>query len=227
MIIITGASKGIGQFLLNSFVGLNDNDVLGTYLSSKPLEHLDKFVQLNVTEYDKVQEFVNNYTDKLNNLTLINCAGITNNAFAHKCDPEIWKNVIDTNLVGTYNVIRALLPIMRIQKFGRIINFSSVVASKPTPGISSYAASKAALWGMSKSIAIENAALNITINNINLGYSELGMIEMVPEEYIKTIISQIPSGILCPPADILNAVNFLISTRYITGSSIELNGGLV
>jgi NAD(P)-dependent dehydrogenase (short-subunit alcohol dehydrogenase family) len=227
MIIITGASRGIGQFLLNSFSGSTEQDVIGTYLSSKPLENLDKFVKLNITEYIQVQEFVNNNINKLNNITLINCAGITLNSFAHKSNPEEWKDVIETNVVGTYNLIRAILPLMRIQKFGRIINFSSVVALRPTPGISSYAASKAALWGMSKSIAIENAALNITINNINLGYSELGMIEMVPKEYINTILSQIPSGILCPPQDILNTVNFLRTTRYITGSSIDLNGGLI
>jgi NAD(P)-dependent dehydrogenase (short-subunit alcohol dehydrogenase family) len=116
---------------------------------------------------------------------------------------------------------------MREQKFGRIINFSSVVAIKPTQGISAYAASKSALWGLSKSIAIENAALNITINNINLGYSELGMIEMVPDEYKKVIIAQIPAGILCEPKDILNTVRYIRSTRYLTGTSIDLNGGLI
>jgi acetoacetyl-CoA reductase/3-oxoacyl-[acyl-carrier protein] reductase len=116
---------------------------------------------------------------------------------------------------------------MREQKFGRIINFSSVVAIKPTPGISPYAASKAALWGLTKTVAIENAALNITINNINLGYSELGMIEMVPDEYKKAIVAQIPAGMLCEPNDILNTVNYIRTTRYLTGTSIDLNGGLV
>lgn len=226
MIIITGASRGIGEFLFKSFFKDSKEEVIGIYNNTKPFENIEQFKQLNVINYDEVEAFVNINRFDLKNITLINCAGITYNSFTHKSNPELWKNVVDVNLIGTYNIIRALLPIMRDQKFGRIINFSSVVALKPTPGISSYAASKAALWGLAKSLAIENAALNITINNINLGYSELGMIEMVPDEYRKNIISQIPTGMLCPPGDILNTVNFLRNTRYITGSTIDLNGGL-
>ena len=226
MIIITGASRGIGEFLFKSFSKLPNEEVKGFYLSTQPAKNIEKFVKIDLTDYDQVEAFVTAHVDELKDITLINCAGIIYNSFTHKSSPEQWKSVIDINLIGTYNIIRALLPIMRAQKFGRIINFSSVVALKPTPGISSYAASKAALWGLTKSIAIENAALNITANNINLGYSELGMIEMVPDEFKKNIISQIPTGILCPPDDILNTVNFLRTTRYITGSSIDLNGGL-
>jgi NAD(P)-dependent dehydrogenase (short-subunit alcohol dehydrogenase family) len=227
MIIITGASRGIGNYLLRSFLQTSEEKIVGTYFNSKPTENIENYVQLDVCNYEQINNFVHNKSNELKEITLINCAGITYNAFAHKSDPDKWKSVIETNLFGTYNFIRALLPIMREQKFGRIINFSSVVAIKPTPGISPYAASKSALWGLSKSIAIENAAYNITINNVNLGYSELGMIEMVPDEFKKNIISQIPAGILCEPKDILNTVNYLKTTRYITGSSIDLSGGLV
>ncbi len=225
MIIITGASKGIGKFLFNSFH--NEESVIGTYLNSKPSENLDKYEKLDVVDYEQINAFVEKKSDSLNDLTLINCAGISYNAFTHKSDPESWKGVIDTNLLGTYNFIRALLPIMRQQKFGRIINFSSVVATRPTPGVSSYSASKSALWGLSKSVAIENAALNVTINNINMGYSELGMIATVPEEYKKKIIAEIPAGKFCEPPDILNTVKYLRETKYITGSSIDLSGGIV
>ncbi len=225
MIVITGASKGIGEFLFKSFV--DKGEVIGTYLNSRPKENIDKYVKLNVCNLNEVNEFVENKNSLLNEITLINCAGISYNSFTHKSDPEKWKEVVETNLFGTYNVIRALLPLMRTQKFGRIINFSSVVATKPTPGVSAYSASKSALWGMSKSIAIENAALNVTINTINMGYSELGMIETVPEEFKKTIISQIPAGKFCEPDDILKTVNFLKNTKYITGASIDLSGGLV
>lgn len=227
MIIITGASRGIGNYLLCSFLQTSEEIIVGTYFNSKPTENIENYVQLDVCNFEQVNNFVQEKSIDLKEITLINCAGITYNAFAHKSDPEKWKSVIETNLFGTYNFIRALLPFMREQKFGRIINFSSVVAIKPTPGISPYAASKSALWGLSKSIAIENAAYNITINNVNLGYSELGMIEMVPDEFKKNIISQIPAGILCEPKDILNTVNYLKTTRYITGSSIDLSGGLV
>ena len=226
MIIITGASRGVGRFLFDSFLNSGEN-VIGTYVNTVPIKNFDNFIKLDVTNYSEVEKFVNSISDKISDLTLINCAGITYNSFTHKSNHEEWYDVIQTNLMGTYNAIRSVLPFMRQQKFGRIINFSSVVAQKPTHGVSSYAASKSALWGLSKSIAIENAALNISINNINLGYSELGMIEMVPEEYKKKIIEQIPAGILCEPKDILNTVNYLRSTRYITGSSIDLNGGLI
>jgi len=227
MIIITGASRGIGEFLFKSYLKDGDEEIRGLYNNTKPSENIERFTKLDLTNYDEIETFVNLILTELKNITLINCAGITYNSFAHKSSHEQWKNVIDTNLIGTYNMIRVLLPIMRNQKFGRIINFSSVVAIKPTQGISSYAASKSALWGLAKSVAIENAALNITVNNINLGYSELGMIAMVPTEFKKDIIAQIPTGILCPPEDILNTVNFLRTTRYITGASIDLNGGLI
>ena len=227
MIIITGASRGVGNFLINSFIKNTKESVIGIYNNSKPIDKPEVFTKIDVCNIDEINNFVELRKEELNDITLINCAGISYNSFTHKSDSEKWKSVVETNLFGTYNFIRALLPIMREQRFGRIINFSSVVALKPTPGVSAYAASKSALWGLSKSIAIENAALNININNINLGYSELGMIETVPEEFKNKIISQIPAGELCGSSDILNTVNYLRSTRYITGSSIDLSGGLV
>lgn len=226
MIVITGSSRGIGKFLFNSFLNSSNENIRGIYLNTKPTENIEKYIRLDITDFDQVKLFVDSYTEEMKEITLINCAGIIYYSFTHKSDPVKWKSVIETNLIGTYNIIRVLLPIMREQKFGRIINFSSIAAIKPTPGISPYAASKSALWGLAKSIAIENASLNITINNINLGYSELGMIETVTEEYRKNILAQIPTGILCPPEDILNTVKYLRTTRYITGSSIDLNGGL-
>ncbi len=226
MIVITGASRGIGKFLFNSFLSSTVEDICGLFMNTQPTENNEKYYQVDITDFDQVKHFVDSNAELMKDITLINCAGITNNSYTHKSDPAKWKGVIETNLIGTYNIIRALLPTMREQKYGRIINFSSVVAIKPTPGISPYAASKSALWGLTKSVAIENAALNITINCINLGYTELGMIDKVPDEFKKIIIAQIPSGILCPPEDILNTVNFLRSTKYITGSSVDLNGGL-
>lgn len=225
MIIITGASRGIGKYLFDSFK--SNEKVIGTYLNTKPQENSENVQQLNVNDFEQVERFVEKNAEAFKNITLINCAGVTYNSFTHKSDPVKWKNTIETNLFGTYNFIRTILPLMREQKFGRIINFSSVVAQKPTPGVSSYSASKSALWGLSKSIAVENASLNITINNINMGYSELGMINTVPEEFKKQIISQIPAGSLCEPADILRTVNYLRETKYITGSSIDLSGGIV
>lgn len=227
MILITGATRGIGKFLHDSFSSIDSEPTFGIFLKTNPTTDSSNYVQLDVTDYVSVESFVNKNSSILKSLTLINCAGINYNSFLHKSDTEKWRKVVETNLFGTYNMIRALLPIMRQEKYGRIINFSSVVAIKPTTGVSPYAASKSALWGLSKSTAAENAAFNITINNINLGYSVFGMIEEVPEDYLKTIISQIPVGRLCDGQEILNTVKFLKNTGYITGSSIDLSGGLV
>jgi NAD(P)-dependent dehydrogenase (short-subunit alcohol dehydrogenase family) len=227
MIIITGASRGIGKYLLETYLKNGFEDVIGTYMNTLPSNNISSYTKLDVTNYDDVSEFVEQNMNILCNLTLINCAGVNYNCYTHKSEVDKWKAVVETNLFGTYNMIRCLLPIMRKEKFGRIINFSSVVALKPTPGVSSYATSKSALWGLSKSVAAENAIFNITINNINLGYSVLGMIEDVPDEYLKNILLQIPLGRFCEGEEILNTVNYLKNTGYITGSSIDLTGGLV
>lgn len=227
MILITGASRGIGQFLFEKYIEESKEKVMGTYFNSTPSKYTSAYLKMDVTDFEQVEETISSIREKLNQVTLINCAGITYNSFTHKSEPDKWRNVLSTNLFGTYNLIRTLLPIMREDNFGRIINFSSVVASNPTPGVSAYASSKSALWGFTKSVAIENASKNITINNINMGYSELGMISEVPEKFLKSIIQQIPIGKLCPREDIFSTVDFLRKNSYITGTSIDLNGGMI
>ena len=215
MVIIIGASRGIGKFLFDKFNSLGF-PVIGTYNQTQT--GTQRLSQVDVTDFDQVSAWIEKEKATLDNITLINCAGITYNSFAHKSDPRKWKSVIEVNLIGSYNSIRAILPVMRAQKFGRIINFSSVVAAKGTPGISAYAASKSALWGMAKSMAQENAALNVTINNINMGYSSIGMIEQVPNEFLETIIKQIPTNKLCSPDDIFRTVTYLMECSYINGA---------
>jgi acetoacetyl-CoA reductase/3-oxoacyl-[acyl-carrier protein] reductase len=224
MIIIIGASGGIGKFLFEKYK-LIDSQVIGTYNSSS--SNIVDLSKVDITNFDQVFNFIENNKLLLNNITLINCAGINYNSFAHKSEPEKWKKVIEVNLIGSFNTIRAVLPFMREQNFGRIINFSSVVASKGTSGISAYSASKSALWGMAKSLAQENASKNITINNINLGYSELGMIEQVPKGFLDTLIQQIPAKKLCDSIDIFKTVEYLRECSYTNGSSIDINGGLI
>ena len=104
---------------------------------------------------------------------------------------------------------------------------SSVTAQISTPGISAYAASKAGLWGMTKSLAAENGSKGITANNINLGYADIGMgINDVPPDYADIIKNRIPSKEFCSPEDIFNTVEYIIHTKYVNGSSIDLNGGI-
>lgn len=226
MIIVTGASKGIGKFLCEEY-SRNNEHFIGLYNSTVIEKNNSNYYKVDITDILQVQDFFNNIKDELNNITLINCAGINYNSFAHKTDIVKWQEVIKVNLFGTFNVINCVLPIMREQSFGRIINFGSVVSELPSPGISSYAASKSALSGMSKSIATENAIKGITINNINLGYTELGMIKEVPEFYLNQIKEKIPSKKLCKSSDIFNTVEYLRNTEYVNGSNININGGII
>lgn len=226
MIIITGASRGVGRFLFEKYESLGEK-VYGTYNTSLPkiTEDNGNYSQVDIVNNENVEDWIKSISFS-KNITLINCAGISYNAFAHKSDIHKWKNVIDVNLIGTFNVIRALLVEMRANNFGRIINFSSVAAQKGTPGVSAYAASKSALWGLTKSIAVENASKGITINNVNLGYSELGMIEQVPDKFKDIIKSQIPNGEFCKKEDIFKCVEFIRNNDYLNGSSVDLNGAM-
>lgn len=227
MIIITGINGGIGNYLFNAF--LEENEVLtGTYHLNRPEgpQYRD-CVQLDITDIKQIEAFVKTHEAQLKNITLINCAGISYNSFAHKSDVEEWAQVIHVNLTGTFYLIRCILPLMRGQHFGRIINLSSVVAQTGVIGTSAYAASKAGLNGMIKSIALENAQKNITVNNINLGYFKVGMINTVPQELQQQIRSKIAVHEFGDPSNILKTVRYLRETDYINGSCLDLNGGLV
>ncbi|MDZ4712046.1 MAG: SDR family oxidoreductase [bacterium] len=226
MILITGASRGIGKYLFDEFTKEGE-DVYGTYYAANSeFEGNEKYLKLDVTDYKRAEEIINSLTPRIKNFVLINCAGNNYNSFAHKSSPEDWAKVINTNLTGTYNVIRASLPVMREQGFGRIINFASVVAETGIPGTSAYAASKSGLWGMTRSIAVENAGKGVTINNLNLGYFDIGMISEVSEEYQKIVRQKIPSGKFGDPKNIMNAVKFIVNSDYLTGTSLDINGGI-
>lgn len=226
MIIITSASRGIGKFLFDKFRN-EAKDVIGFYNSTIPEGNMNGLYKVDISKEDEVLNFFNENKSLLKNIILINTAGISYNSFGHKADLDRWKDVFDVNLIGSFNMIRLSLPMMREDNYGRVINFSSVVAQKGIPGTSAYASSKAALWGMSKALAVENGNKNVTINNINLGYFNIGMIEQVPGDYLESLIQSIPAKRLGTPEEILSAVNFIINNAYFNGSSIDLNGGLV
>nr|NQU93157.1 SDR family oxidoreductase [Bacteroidota bacterium] len=227
MIIITGASRGIGKFLMEKFRNEGET-VYGTYQNTEPQPALKPFMKkLDISDHVAVKDWVNELTDKLDHVILLNCAGINYNAFGHKADPDKWAEVIRINLIGTFNMINGLLPVMREQKWGRIINLSSVVGLKGIPGTSAYSASKTGMYGLTKSIAVENATMGITINNLRLGYFDIGMISDVPEKFQQAIKDMIPTGEFGNPDNIWNAVNFLIKSDYVNGSNLDMNAGLV
>lgn len=229
MIIVTGASKNIGRYLFGKFKE-QGYAVVGTYNSTFEGYEQDKegYYQLNVSDYDAVVNFISSIRSKLNRVTLINCAGISYNSFAHKADVKKWSDVIDVNLKGVFYMTHALLPLMREEGFGRIINFSSVIAKLPTPGVSAYAASKAGIIGLTKSLAVENGSKGVTVNAINLGYVNIGMgVNDVPPVYQEKIKSQIPLNRFCNPEEIYSTVKYLMETEYVNGAAIDINGGLI
>ena len=148
MKIITGASKGIGKYLFEKYLSLGET-VYGTYFTTATDSKYQEFLsKVDISDYESVSNWIKSIK-LVGNIELINCAATNYNAFAHKADPAIWKKIIDVNLIGTFNVINALLPAMRENNYGRIINFSSVVAQMGVIGASAYASSKSALLSIS------------------------------------------------------------------------------
>ena len=227
MIIVTGGSRGLGRQLVEKY-RVSGQKVYSTYQSTLTSEMEKKiFHQVDVKNFESVNTWVGQLDITANDkITLINCAGISYNSFCHKSEPEKWAEVIEVNLVGTYNCIRAFLPFMRTNNFGRIVTISSVVAQMGGVGVTAYSASKAGLWGLTKSLSKECKGKDITINNINLGYFEAGMIQQVPEEVKQDIRQRTSSNRFGQPDELYNLIEYIRSAQYTNGSSFDINGGL-
>ena len=227
MYVITGASRGIGKFLFDRLAGEGEQ-VVGTYHRTAPADLANgRLSQVDVSDFSQVKNWIDGLKDQLKHIVLINCAGTNYNAFGHKSDMEKWAEVIQVNLIGSFHVMGALLPLMRDENWGRIINLSSVVAQTPVPGTSAYAASKAGLWGATRALAAENAKKGITVNNLNLGYFNIGMITEVPAEFQPVVKAKIPTGQFGDPENIYRTVKFVVSNDYLNGTSIDVSAGMV
>lgn len=158
---------------------------------------------------------------------LVNNAGITRDAMFHRMTPEQWREVIDTNLSGVFNMTHPLWSGMRDRKFGRVINISSINGQKGQAGQANYSAAKAGDIGFTRALAQEGARAGITVNAICPGYIATDMVMAVPEKVREAIIGQIPVGRLGEPEEIARCVVFLASDEagFITGSTISANGG--
>jgi NAD(P)-dependent dehydrogenase (short-subunit alcohol dehydrogenase family) len=224
--IISGIAGGIGSLLANRFDD-GASRVIGLYRNAKPqVERSGGNYHVDVSDWTATSGFINEHLAELEEVVLLACAGTNYNSYAHKADHAVWEETIKNNLIGAFNIASACLPIMRHQGYGRIVFFSSVVAKNPTPGVSAYAASKAGLWGLTKSLAAENASMGITTNCLNLGYMELGMIKDVPEKFSGKILGNIPSGRFGDAESIISSIDFLIKASYVNGASIDINGAL-
>ncbi len=233
-ILITGATGGIGKALVKKFVSLEGN-VLATGTNSEKLENLKKeFPNINVLKFDisdhsKIEEFLENVSTQLTGLdVLVNNAGINKDNLSLRMKDDEWKKVIDVNLGSTFLLCKYAIKKMLKNKYGRIVNITSVVGHTGNLGQANYAASKAGIIGMSKSLAIEYAKKNITINCVSPGFIQSKMTDNIVESIKAVLTSKIPMSKLGSGEDVSNSVAFLSSdaASYITGETIHVNGGM-
>ena len=233
-ILITGASGGIGNALVKKFVSLGGN-VLGTGTKSEKLDLIKKkypsikVKRFDMSEHSRIEEFIDNITLELGGLDiLVNNAGTNLDNLSLRMKDEEWKKVIDINLTATFLLSRHAIKKMLKNKFGWIVNITSVVGHTGNVGQSNYAASKAGIIGMSKSLAIEYAKKNITINCVSPGFIVSDMTMNIAEKVKLYLTSRIPMGRLGSGEDVSNSVVFLSSNlaSYITGETIHVNGGM-
>ena len=184
----------------------------------------------NISNGDKIEEFIDNATSEIGGSLdcLVNNAGVTQDNLAIRMSIEEWKKVIDINLTSTFLISKFAIKKMLKNKYGKIVNITSVVGHTGNIGQSNYSASKAGIIAMSKSLAIEYSKKNININCISPGFIKTMMTDKLDEKFKEKIISKIPSGRLGEPDDVANAVIFLISNQsdYINGETLHVNGGM-
>jgi NAD(P)-dependent dehydrogenase (short-subunit alcohol dehydrogenase family) len=182
---------------------------------------------VDVTNSESVAAFVETIAGHLQQPVLVYTPGVSLNATAHKITDADWDQTIAINLTGAMRAARAVLPIMRTRQWGRIVFLSSVLARQGVPGTIAYSATKAALAAMARVISMENATKGITANAVTLGYFNIGIIQAVPEQYLREhVIPGIPQGRLGDPATIAAAIRFIIEADYLTGATLDVNGGM-
>ena len=233
-ILITGASGGIGNELVKKFNSLSGK-VLATGTKIEKLNSLKKqfpeveILKFDLSEHSNIEEFIDNVSSKLSGLDIvINNAGINMDNLSLRMKDEEWKKVIDINLTSTYYLCKSSIKKMLKNKYGRIINITSIVGHTGNIGQSNYAASKAGIIGMSKSLAIEYAKKNITINCVSPGFIQTDMTDSLPNEQLNNIMDSVPLNRIGTPDDVSNVVMFLASedASYITGQVVSIDGGL-
>ena len=238
IVVVTGGSRGIGKTICKEFAYRGAN-IIYSYIKNhkeakKPYEELKSFgitvkkVCNDVSKHDEVQKFFSEIIDTYDHIDiLVNNAGINVDKTLKKMSIKDWEDVINTNLTGCFNCSKAVLENMIKNNYGRIINISSVIALKGNFGQSNYSASKAGIIGFTKSMALETAKYDITVNAICPGFVETDMIKTIPKDILENIIKNIPKKRIGSTIDIANGVLFLASpnSSYITGQILNINGG--
>ena len=234
-IIVTGASGGIGNSIIQKFNEYGAN-ILASGTRIEKLNELKskykkiKILKFDISQSDKIEKFIEDSSNELggNIDCLVNNAGITADNLAIRMSLEEWKKVLDINLTSTFLLSKFAIKKMLKNKTGKIINITSVVGHTGNLGQTNYTASKAGIIAMSKSLAIEYAKKNITINCVSPGFIETEMTKGIAEKVRTYLTTKIPMGRLGTGEDVSNCVAFLSldSSSYITGETIHVNGGM-
>lgn len=231
--LVTGGTRGIGAAIGRALMAQGVT-VIAAY--HRDHERAKAFEQetgarvqiLEVTDFDACMALSNELqADGTAIDILVNNAGIVADAMAHKMAPEQWHRVVDTNLNACFNLCRAFLPGMRMRQWGRVVNISSINGLKGQVGQVNYAAAKAGMLGLTKALALENAAMNITVNALCPGYIETDMTGDMRPDILEQVIADIPAGRLGKPEEVADMAAFLASEKaaFINGAVFSINGG--
>jgi len=237
--LITGAARGIGQAIAMTFakegadIVVADVNLETAQKTASEIEGLGRkalALEMDVTSYEKVEEGINKILDKMGKVDiLVNNAGITKDNLLLRMSQAEWDAVINVNLKGTFNCIKAVSRPMVKQRSGRIISIASIIGLIGNPGQANYAASKAGIIALTKTVAKELASRNINANAVAPGFIQTEMTAKLPEEIKKKMLEAIPLAKLGTPQDVANLCLFLASdeSSYITGQVITIDGGMV
>ncbi len=234
-IIVTGATGVIGNSILYKLISAGAN-VLATGSNEVKLKTIQdkykniKILKFDISQHNQIEQFVEDcnkiFSNKID--VLVNNAGITMDNLSIRMKEEEWKKVIDINLTSTFLLTKNVIKKMLKPRFGKIINITSVVGHSGNIGQSNYAASKAGIVAMSKSLALEYGKKNITVNCVSPGFIMSDMTDKISDEHTDLLKSRISLNKFGKPNDVANTIVFLSSnlSDYITGETIHINGGM-
>ena len=238
--VVTGASRGIGKAIAKKLASLGANIVLNYRSNDEEALKVQKEIlnmgvnailyKCDISDSESVLEMVKEAKEKFGKIDImINNAGITRDTLILRMKEEDFDKVIDVNLKGVFNCLKAITPIMVKQKEGKIINLSSVVGLVGNAGQVNYAASKAGVIGMTKSLAKEVGSRGITVNAVAPGFIDTDMTDVLGEKFKEETKKNIPLKRLGKPEDVANVVAFLASDEaaYVTGQVMNVDGGMV
>ena len=237
IVLITGASRGIGQGVAKLLA--QNEDITDLVLTATSMENLENTVEsiqgrvkvhafaLNLANSDSISALIDALSEKgLLPDVLINNAGMTRDSLAIRLTASDWDSTIMSNLTGTFQLTQACYRAMLKKRHGRIINLSSVVARTGNVGQVNYVAAKAALEGMTRSLALEGARRGVTVNAVAPGIIDTDMTRKIPENEMQKIKEKIPMQRLGSCEDVASMIEFIMSSSYVTGQVFHVNGGL-